>query len=85
MHLIDLSLDRFCCLLYSGGASLKFGRAGAGKEKDSYAPHAASSVYAPDGSQLHAGGPAGQYQVRTCSPPTAQILHPECGCTKSQI
>ncbi|KAK9906517.1 hypothetical protein WJX75_003232 [Coccomyxa subellipsoidea] len=33
-----------------------------GKEKDSYAPHAASSLYAPDGSQLHAGGPAGQYQ-----------------------
>ncbi|EIE24123.1 hypothetical protein COCSUDRAFT_65755 [Coccomyxa subellipsoidea C-169] len=33
-----------------------------GKEKDSYPPHAASSLYGPDGSQLHAAGPAGQYQ-----------------------
>lgn len=35
----------------------------AGKDKDTYGQHASSSLYGHDGSQLHAAGPAGQYQV----------------------
>ncbi|CAL8462329.1 g1862 [Coccomyxa elongata] len=47
---------------YSGQGGLYGNQRMRGKDKDSYAPHAASSLYGPDGSQLHGAGPAGQYQ-----------------------